>query len=308
MRIVVNMPAGNIGRLVVDTLLDANHDVVVISRHPEKVASATLRGAKLVEGSIDDRSTVDRAMKAADAVFWLTPIAFDRPDYARWAKQTGALAADAARRHSVRHAVVISTVGAQQGSKSELLECLWAVEQTFAASVSNVTVLRPGAFMENLLNNVGTIAGPGMIFGRYPTSKKIPMVATRDVAQRAVESLLQPGKGFRLLELHGPEDLDQGQVSRIVSGAIGRAVTYIEVPAEQARQGMLSAGMPGFFVDLMLDMYEELRAGRMEREQPRTAATTTRTTLDEFVRVVLKPAIVAETARFGSVNAEAASA
>ncbi len=39
MRVVVNTPAGNIGRVVTDRLLSAGQAVTVISRHRDKVSS-----------------------------------------------------------------------------------------------------------------------------------------------------------------------------------------------------------------------------------------------------------------------------
>jgi uncharacterized protein YbjT (DUF2867 family) len=294
MKVVINTPTGNIGRRVVDALLNGKHEVTVISRDPNNVTDAVGRGAVLVHGSIDDPSVVDRALHGADALFWVTPIAFDQPDYVKWATDIGVAAADIARRNSVPRAVVLSTVGSQERSRSGFLECLWHVEQAFANAVPDVTVLRPGAFMENLLNNVSTIAGAGAIFGRYPASRKIPMVATRDIAEAVIEVLSRTrADGFRVFELHGPEDLDQTQVADVVGRVTGRQLRYQEVTEDQARQGMLGAGMPGFFVDLMMDMYAELQAGRMERSQTRTAMTTSKTTLDVFAREVLKPAIEA---------------
>jgi hypothetical protein len=49
--------------------------------------------------------------------------------------------------------------------------------------------------------------------------------------------------------------------------------------------------MPMPLVDLLRDMYTGLREGRMERAEPRSAETTTRTSLLEFSRQVLKPAV-----------------
>ena len=42
------------GRVVTDHLLRAEEQVVIISRHPGKVADLVARGARVVEGSIDD--------------------------------------------------------------------------------------------------------------------------------------------------------------------------------------------------------------------------------------------------------------
>ncbi len=298
MRIVVNTPAGNIGRVVVERLLEAKHDVVVISRHPEKVAALTSNGATLVRGSIDEDAIVDRALDGADALFWLTPIAFEPADYMAWAKDIAHRAASAARRRGVGRAVVISSIGAQHDSGVGPISCNPVIEKAFATAVPNVTFLRPGSFMENLLQHVGTIARGGTMYTRYPTSRKIPWIATRDIAASAFRALTdERGPGSRMLELQGPEDLDQLQVASIVSEGIRRPVAAVEVTEEQAKQGMVGVGMPSVFADLLLEMYAGLASGRMQRTQARSAATSTPTTLLTFARQVLKPAVDAALAQ-----------
>ena len=298
MRIVVNTPAGNIGRVVVDRLLDAKDNVVIITRHPEKVAAAIAKGATVIRGSIDEDAVVERALDGADALFWLTPIAFEPVDYMAWAKGIAQRAASAARRRGVNRAVVISSIGAQHDSGVGPIGCNQAIEKVFATAVPNVTVLRPGSFMENLLQHVGTIANAGTMYTRYPVSLKIPWIATRDIAESAVRALTDEGsKGSQMLELQGPEDLDQLQVVSIVSEGIGRPVTAVEVTEERAKQGMVGAGMPSAFADLLLEMYSGLASGRMQRTQARSAATSTPTTLLMFARQVLKPAVDAALAR-----------
>jgi uncharacterized protein YbjT (DUF2867 family) len=296
MKIVVNTPAGNIGRVVTDRLLEAKKDVVIISRNPAKVAGFAARGAQLIQGSIDDLTVLDDAFRGADALFWLTPISFDKPDYIKWARRAGQDAANAAKRHGIGRVVVVSSVGAQHENGVGPIGCLLAVESAFNAAVPNVASLRAASFMENFLSHIGSIANMGTIFGSYPADKKIPMVASRDIADGAFEALLgHRGDGRQIIGVQGPEDLSQLQAAEIISEGIGRAVKYVEVTDVQARQGMTGAGIPAFFVELLLDMYRGLREGRMERAEPRTPATTTKTSLLEFSRTVIKPAVEAAT-------------
>ena len=292
MRVVINTPSGNLGHRVVDQLLTARHDVVIISRHPDKVAPAMARGAALVSGSIDEEAVLDRALRGADALFWVTPITFEPADYMAWARLVGRNAAAVARRHDVRRAVVISSIGAQHEDAVGPVGCNVAIEQAFTNAVPNLTILRPASFMENLLQHVPTIAGTGTIYTRYPQSLGIPWIATRDIADRAVAALTDTGwTGPHVLELQGPEDLDQTQLAAIVGEAIVRQVTSIEVTDEQAKQGMLSAGMPASFAQLLLEMYAAVASGRMKRTQPRSPLTSTPTSLFTFAREVLKPAV-----------------
>src|SRR5260370_35979007 len=98
MKIVINTPAGNVGRVVTDQLLQAKEEVVIISRHPEKVAALVARGASLVEGSIDDPLELDRALNGADTLYWANPATL-RPDYDDWTAQTAQTAAEAVKLH-----------------------------------------------------------------------------------------------------------------------------------------------------------------------------------------------------------------
>jgi hypothetical protein len=50
-------------------------------------------------------------------------------------------------------------------------------------------------------------------------------------------------------------------------------------------------GMPDFVVDLIIEQYVAFREGRLDPAEPRTPDTTTPTTLAEFARTTLVPAI-----------------
>lgn len=293
MRIVINTPAGNIGRVVTTELLDAGERVVIISRHPHKVADFVARGARLVEGSIDDPAVLDRALEGADALFWLTPFV-PRADYLAWAPAIAAMAGDALRRHRVPRVVLISSVGAQQPAGLGPVSVLPAVESAFRDAAPHVIALRAGHFMENFLANVHTIATTGTIYSPLPASRPLPIVATRDIGQRAALLLRDTQwRGFRTVGVHGPEDLDPDRAAALIGEGIGRAVRYVEVSVEDARRGMLDAGLPPSMVDLLCEMYSGLRAGLMERAEPRSADTTTPTSLRDFAREVLRPAVAA---------------
>ncbi len=73
MRIVVNTPTGNIGRSLVQTLLDRGAEVTLVARTRSKVQDFEARGARVVEGSIDDAAVLDKAFEGADGLFWLSP-------------------------------------------------------------------------------------------------------------------------------------------------------------------------------------------------------------------------------------------
>ena len=297
MKIVINTPAGPVGRVVTDHLLQAKEEVVIISRHPEQVTDFVTRGARLVEGSIDDPLVLYRALGGADTLYWTNPATL-RPDYDDWSARTAQTAAEAVKRNEVKRVVVISSWGAQHGPGAGPVGVLLAVETAFKAAAPHVTIVRPANYMEDFVsiptawNQIGTIAARGTIFGPFDPTKKIPIVAVRDVGEKVTEVLRDTRwSGFRITGVHGPEDLDLSSVARIIGEGIGRPVKYVQVPLDQVKQGMLDAGIPGSFVEYIMDMYTEQAAGRADPAEPRSAETTTRTSLLEFSREVIKPAV-----------------
>jgi uncharacterized protein YbjT (DUF2867 family) len=297
MRILVNTPGGNIGRPLTQALLDAGAQVTIISRNPDKVKDPVARGARLVTGEVDDARVLDEAFAGVDAVFWLSPPAI-RPDYVAWSEATGRAAADTARRHGVSRAVVLSSVGAQVGHGTGPVSPMLVIENAFAEAVPHTVALRPGFFMENILRSLDTIARDGVIYAPVPGSVPVPQVATRDIAVVAAQELLDTSwTGHRIRGVHGPADVSQEQATAILGEVLGRPIQYVQVSIEQARQGMLAAGFPGFAVDLYGEMYEAIFAGRMISAEPRSAATTTPTTFAQFAREVVVPAVAQAQAR-----------
>jgi uncharacterized protein YbjT (DUF2867 family) len=297
MRITVNTPSGNIGRVLTQALLDARAQVTIISRSPDKVADLVGRGARLIKGEIDDERVLDEAFAGADAVFWLNPPAI-RPDLVEWSEATGRKAAAVAKRHGVARAVVLSSVGAQAGHGTGPVSPLLAIEKAFEAAVPNTVALRPGFFMENVLRSLGTLASEGTIYAPVPGNVPVPQVATTDIGAAAAQELLD-GKwtGHRVRGLHGPVDVSQDQAAAILSKVLGRPVKYVQITVDQARQAMLGMGFPEFGANLFVEMYQAILSGRMVPAEPRTAETTTPTTFEQFAREVVVPAVAQAQAR-----------
>lgn len=288
MTILINTPNGNIGRSLAGHLLDAGERVVLIARDASKVADLSARGARVVEGSLDEPAVLARAFEGVKSAFWLTPPTF-RPDYRAWAVGAARAAAKEAKKNGTRM-VVLSSVGAQHEGNGPV-SIVGAVEEAFRAELPDVLALRPAYFFENFLRDAATIAAQGVWYGPTPAGRPMPMVATKDIAQVAAEKLRAAWQGHRTHGIHGPADLSMSEVARAFSDALGREVKYVEVPLAAAIDGMKQAGMPDFVVTLYAEMLDGFVTGRTDPAEPRTPETTTPTTIAEFAREVLKPAL-----------------
>ena len=291
MSIVINTPNGNIGRPLVQKLLGLGRKVTIISRSPEKVADLVKQGAKLVQGSIEDKATLDAALNGAEALFWLSPPP-TQPDFITWAANVAQQAAASVKAHGVKRVVVLSSVGAQNGPGSGPVSALKPVEEAFKAVAPNVTSLRAGFFMENFLRDVHGLAKAGHIYNATPPEKTFPMVAVADIANKAAEVLTDASwTGHRNLGVHGPRDITYPEAAAILTQVLGQPVKYVQVGLEDLRNGMKGAGLPAWMADAFTEMYGAVKDGRMDAAEPRSKETTTPTTLAEFAATVLKPVV-----------------
>lgn len=291
MTIVVNTPNGNIGRRTVERLVDSGVPVTIISRHPDKVTDLTSRGAGLVIGSTDDDGALAKALDGAEAVMWVTPPAF-RPDYASWVRETAEKAAKAMASAGVTRLVNISSIGAHAGAGTGPIACLGEVESIFSEAMPNVVHIRPGSFMENHLADVPTIAAEGKIYSPLPKNAPMPTIATCDIGDTAATYLLSVAwSGQHVHELQGPRDLSPVESAELIGEGIDKSVESVEVTLDEAKQGMLGAGLPDFVVAMYAEMFTAMREGRIVPEQPRSPETTTATGLRRFAFEMLKPAV-----------------
>jgi uncharacterized protein YbjT (DUF2867 family) len=294
MSIVINTPTSNIGRALAARLLDAGERVTVLSRDKNKVDELLHRGARVVEGSFEDPVVLGKALVGAEALFWLPPPP-GRPDYYAWATECAKQAALAAKKAGARRAIVLSSMGAHSGPGTGVVGPAREMENEFEAALPAVVSLRPGIFMENFLQSTDLIAKAGQIFLPIPGGKRWPVVATDDIAAKAACWLLDRSwTGHHRVGVHGPKDLSADEATAIISSALGKPVKCVEATPDQARDAMKGMGMPDFLVELLIEQYGAFRDGRLDSAEPRTPNTTTPTTLAEFARTTLVPAIRAK--------------
>lgn len=71
--IVITTPTGQIGRQVLDNVLDSEAPIRVIARDPARLSSRARERVEVVRGSTNDVDVLTEAFAGADCVFWLVP-------------------------------------------------------------------------------------------------------------------------------------------------------------------------------------------------------------------------------------------
>jgi uncharacterized protein YbjT (DUF2867 family) len=290
--IVITTPTGQIGSQVLGNLLDSGEELRVIARDPSGLP-ANARGLDIVEGSHGDAAVVDKAFSGADAVFWLVPpdprassveaafVGFTRP------------AAEAFRRHGVGRVVGISALGrgTPWADRAGYVTGSLAMDDLIAASGVAYRALTNPSFMDNTARQAGAIKDQGMFFSPIAGDRKLPTVATRDVAAAAARLLLDESwSGVDEVPRLGPEDLSFDDMAEIMSEVLGKEVRFQQTTFEAYKQRFVSFGMSDAMAQGMTDMARAKNAG-LDNGMQRTHANSTPTSFRQWSEEVLKPAV-----------------
>lgn len=284
---------GNTGSIVAETLLAKKQKVRVVGRSKERLSRFVSQGAEAVVAEFTDSAALTRAFKGARGVYAMLPPDIANLHYRGHQDEVTNSIATALEAAGVTHVVTLSSYGADKADKTGPVVGLYVLEQRLAGIPRlNALHLRAGYFMENTLPQAGMIRSMGKMGGPVRADLALPAVATHDIGSFAAEALLKLDfRAQQTRELQGQRDLTYQEMAKIVGAAIGKPdLTYVQLPNEQVIQGMTQMGMSKDFATLICEMAEALNSGYMRMLEPRSAANTTPTSYEEFVRKVFVPA------------------
>ena len=167
---------------------------------------------------------------------------------------------EAARRAGPVHVVKLSGLGTAPGSP--LHSGRWHAETEAQIRDAGLpwTFLHPPYFMQNLLRAAPAVAAHGVLTAAMKDGR-IAMVDARDVAAVAVAALTAPGHTGQTYVITGPEALSHAMVAAILSEAVGRRITYQDIPLDALREQLAAAGTPPWLVDVRMEFTSVLREG-----------------------------------------------
>ncbi|MCK7621813.1 NAD(P)H-binding protein [Streptomyces sp. RS10V-4] len=289
MQIAVTTPNGNVGHHVVRILVRAGTRPRLLMRRPDRLAP-DLRGlVDVVKVDQYDAAQVVDATRGLDALFWVDPTPAGADPLADYARATDSVVA-AVTQNAIGRVVFQSSVGAEKRHGAGEIDGLAHTETALDATGADVTHLRCGYFFTNLLLHLDALRA-GTVQVVLPLDSPMAWVAPRDIAEVAVTRLLSPSwSGRQVQAVHGPADFTWSEVAEILSAVLGRRITAERIADEAMYAQLTASGMPPRLADAVLGMSTGLREG-FTPEQPRTATTTTPTTLVSWAYETLRPAL-----------------
>ncbi|MFJ6930613.1 NAD(P)H-binding protein [Streptomyces nigra] len=270
--------AGGVGRLVIEDL--RTHDVpvrVMVRRDDDRAAEFRRFGADVVLGDLTRPETVAAGLRDVGRMYFAMPVSRDHllaaTVVASVAKECGTLDALVGMSQ-----MTVSQMTATSTGESHQQRLHWLAEQVLNWSGLPVIHIRPTSFLDNPLftsaaaqsiKRDGTLALP---FGAGRTSP----VAVSDVARVAATVLRDPrGHIGNVYELTGPRTMDMEEMAESFSRALGRPITYADVPLDQWRAQVLAGlGLPQHIEEHIVTMCRLHQENRYDRATDDVARLT----------------------------------
>jgi uncharacterized protein YbjT (DUF2867 family) len=173
---------------------------------------------------------------------------------------------EAAKQEGVGRFVFSSMIGVDAPGAPRVFRNKHFIEERLAASGLHHTILRPAAFMENLIPLIRWAPRTGWAIIPGPGTTKTSYIAIRDIAEMVRFVLAKPTAGHSLIEFGGPEDLCLfdciGELQEVLGRRIHlwhtplkllRALGWAALPFTQAQDALLEivefAGRKGLRAD-----------------------------------------------------------
>lgn len=278
---------GGIGRTVTELLLQQGKVVRAMVRNEDQRARG-LRdiGAEVVVGNLLDLDSMHRVIDGCDTMYFGMSVS---DSYLAATVNVAAVA----KHYGLKAFINMSQMTVAQMSITETTpspqhKLQWLSEQALNWSGLPVVHVRPTVLLEGffLILTPESVREANQIRLPFGEGKTSP-VAVQDVA-RVIAAILanpQPHIG-KIYHLTGPQVENMDFYAQEYSKALGRTITYQDIPVEPWREGLLQRGLPTHLVNHLATMADLHRAGRYERMSDEVFALTGQKPLSmqEFVR------------------------
>jgi uncharacterized protein YbjT (DUF2867 family) len=218
MTILVTGATGNIGRRIVDHLIDLGaNDIRALTKDPAKAKLP--EGVTAVTGYLGDTASLPAAFEGVERMY-LAPLTATLDTTLELAKQA-----------NVEYIVALSG-GAHWQEHAD----------TIAASGLVNTQLGPGEFLENFAIWSEPIKATRTVREPYPDVVEAP-ISMDDIARVAAMLLVKPEQAHygQMYELTGPESLTRAQIAEQIGVGVGVEITFEKCSRAEAEEALRAA-------------------------------------------------------------------
>jgi uncharacterized protein YbjT (DUF2867 family) len=232
--ILITGATGHQGNAIAHHLLQhGNFTVRAFVRDPNKPAAQELKqmGAELVEGDLNDRASLDRALQGTYSVFSVQDI----QDGLDTEISHGKTVADAAKAADIQHFVYSSVGSAERNTGIPHFDSKFQIEEYIRSLGLPYTILRPVFFFFNY-NLMRSMIEQGTLSQPLSPDRKLQQLSEDDYGEMVAEVLDHPADFLKREIEVASVDMTMPEVAVAFSRVLGKAVTYQQIPFEAFEQ------------------------------------------------------------------------
>lgn len=282
--ILVTTPTGNTGSMILQQLVERGQQVRIFVRDPEKIPADILEKVEVSTGSLLNESEFTKALQECDMLYFCVPQSNTQEDVNTYYENFAHVASNAIKYSGTRRVVYLSSGGKESNLQAGLITALHKGEDIINQSGASVRALRCPVFFETLLYQIESLKKTGMFFLPIDGNYKMPQVAVKDIASKAVEFLIDTTwTGVEGYSLHGPADISYNEIAIQMSELTGKSILFQKVSSKDYIKTLLEQHHTSeAFAISLTEMLTAIGNGLYDTDT-RTEATATPTTIKEWM-------------------------
>ncbi|KQQ68478.1 SDR family oxidoreductase [Microbacterium sp. Leaf320] len=255
MTILVTGATGNLGRLVIASLLERGADPQSIVAGVRDVAKAQDLGVPVARLDYSDPASITAALDGVDSVLLISGSEVGQ----RVAQHKAVI--DAAKDAGVAKFVYTS---APKATTSDLVLAPEhkATEELIQASGLPSVILRNNWYTENYAADFARAAETGVLASGAGDGR-VASANRKDFAEAAAVVLLEDGHIGEVYELGGDVAWSYDDLAAAISEVSGREVSYQPLTADEQRDGLLAAGLDEGTAGFVVALDSGIRSGAL---------------------------------------------
>lgn len=258
-KVLITGATGDTGRAAVKEAISAGLTVrAMVLRLDDRAKAVGELGAEIALGDLQEIDTLTKAMKGCEAAYFVYPVA------------PGLLSAtvnflQAAKEAELSFIVNLSQRSASRTSTSNSCRDSFIAEEVVKWSGVPFVNLRPTYFLQWLLYpwQLPFLLNESIL--RMPVGKgRHSPIAAEDQGRAIAAILKQPGALFgQTINLSGPVEMDHEQIAAELTLALGRKITFQDLPIDEYCDSIAAMGVPPYVVQHLRGAMADYQHGVM---------------------------------------------
>lgn len=289
-KIAVAAATGNIGSRVAKQIALKGSEAVLLGQNLERLTNLNISNSIPIVADIGNQEQMIEATEGVDALFLLVPPVLAITSFEEWYRKVTKACISAVNANKINRVVLISSLGASTTPNLGTVSYCGAMEMAFDNLNINVLALRPGYFMENLVQQAQSIRENGKFSFPFDGDHDIPFISTDDIGDVAARYLLdETWAGHWKLNLMGPENITLKGVAAQLTTLTNKPIEYVRQSFDELKAQLKTLGITDKVLQELVDLHNALGDPNGAYATPRTPEVSTPTSFEHFVKQKLLP-------------------